>query len=239
MEPVKSLKKNRVVIMGASSGIGKAVAQYLEPKVTELVTISRSPSAYGRWIRTDVSQFQDIQKIKEQLNNASVDALLYLGGTWEKYAFTEAYNFEASPDEELRKVLDVNLLGPIRLIQALLPNLRRSDNARIVLMGALVRDYPSKEVANTASKFGLNGVVNALRKSDVFKKNRIGITVIHPGDVATPEVLKDLQQAGKPMDHAIPLDDMCTMIHCLLSLSNLSNVNEVAMASMLGIQDNR
>ena len=232
---MKGLSAKTVVIMGASSGIGKAVAEYLSNKVKELITLSRSPSAHGRWIRTDVTRVEDIRKLKEELKDTTIDALLYLGGTWERHAFTPRYDFEALPDKENKHVLEVNLLGPIRMIQALLPNLRRSGAPKIILMGALVKGYPLEEVANTASKFGLEGIVQAIRNTNKLKEDKIGITVIHPGNVATPEVLGDLKNAGKPSNHAIPLHDMCMMIHCILSLSNLTNINEVHMAPMLDI----
>lgn len=229
------LSMKNILVMGASSGIGKAVAEYLAPKVKELVTVSRSSSPHGQWIQADVTKTEDIRNLKHVLKDRAIDALLYLGGTWEKHAFTPGYDFEASPDEETQHVLNVNLLGPIRMIQTLLPNLGKSGNPKIILMGALVRDHPFQEVANTASKFGLDGIVKAIRSTAKFRERNIGITVIHPGNVATPEVLNDLHDAGKPPSYAIPLADMCMMIHCLLSLSNRSNINELQMASMLDL----
>ena len=233
MHTANPLKLKRVLIVGASRGIGEAVAQYLEPMVEDLITVSRSPAKAGKWLPIDVTRLSDIEKLKDHIGNEALDGILYLGGTWEEKAFTRDYDFEKCPDRELVNVLNVNLLGPIRIIQKLLPNLRKSERGKIILMGALVKDYPFPEVANTASKLGLDGVVHALRNGGSLKKSKIGITVIHTGYVATPEVLDDLKREGKSEENAIPPVDLCLLIHSILSLSNLSNINQIHMPAMI------
>lgn len=159
--------------------------------------------------------------------------MLYLGGTWERDAFTKNYSFETCSDEDLENVLNVNLLAPIRVIQSLLPNLKASKNAKIIVMGAAVgglNAYPSREVANTASKFGLRGVVFSLRET--LKQYGIGVTLINPGNVSTPEVLSDLNSVGKDESYAIPLAELLYVIECVLSLSSHANVSEIDIPSM-------
>lgn len=48
----KNLKNNfnKVVVVGASRGVGAAVAEHILPRTTELITVSRSPSNLGNWI---------------------------------------------------------------------------------------------------------------------------------------------------------------------------------------------
>ena len=235
MHTINPMMLKRVLIIGASRGIGEAVARYLEPTVEDLITISRSPSQAGTWLQADVTRLSDIEKLKSQIGDQAVDGLLYLGGTWEEKAFTDEYDFEQCQDRELANVLNVNLLAPIRIIQKFLPNLRKSGGGKIILMGALVRGYPFPEVSNNASKFGLDGVVHALRNGGALKKHKISITVIHPGNVATPEVLNDLKEAGKSEENAIPLTDLCLVIHSIFSLSNLSNISQINMEAMVDL----
>ena len=47
--------------------------------------------------------------------------------------------------------------APIRLVKSLLPALRQGENSQIIFMGALsgLDNFPAREVANSASKFGL------------------------------------------------------------------------------------
>ena len=155
-----------------------------------------------------------------------------MGGTWETKAFTREYSFEKCSDEDIENVIAVNLLAPIQLVKSLLPALRQAQNPKIIFMGALsgLDNFPAPEVANSASKFGLRGVVHALREE--LRKDRIAVTIINPGNIATPEVLDDLKQAGQPETNAIPLSDLLNVIDCVLSLSRSTCLKEIQIPAM-------
>ena len=228
------MKYGRIIIFGGSSGIGLATAEYLSDKCEELTTLSRRKSPFGKWIETDITKLSDIENAVEKIGNKKIDGLLYLGGTWEKHAFTDKYSFESSSDDDLQNVLDVNLLGPMRLIQKLLPNLRLSQNAKIIITGAAIADLSlggGKEVANTSSMIGLKGLVLALREN--LKEDRIGVTLLKPGYIATPEVIQGFEESNTPMDYASPLSDVLIVIETILKLSNRTNINELEMPTML------
>ena len=140
---------------------------------------------------------------------------------------------ETCSDEDNENVLNVNLLAPIRVIQQLLPNLKKSNNAKIVIIGAAVGGLnlsKSLEVSNTSSKFGLRGLVFSLRQT--LNKDSIGITLINPGNVATEEVLNDLKNEGKDETYAIPLADLFNVIETVMNLSNRANINEIDIPNM-------
>jgi NAD(P)-dependent dehydrogenase (short-subunit alcohol dehydrogenase family) len=225
---------NTVLVAGASRGIGLAVSEYLEPKVNRLLAVSRTASSIGEWVRADLTHLADVEIVKQAIGSDTLDALLYMGGTWETNAFTSQYCFETCSDEDIARVIAVNLTAPIRLVKALLPALRRSDNPKIVLMGALSgRDnFPGREVANSASKFGLRGAVHALREE--LRSQQIGVTIINPGNVGTPEVLADLAEESLLGGHAIPLADLLKIIDCVLSLSRSTCIKEIDVPAMLG-----
>ena len=136
----------RVLVVGASRGIGAAVARHLLPSTAELITVSRTPSKFGKWIEADVSDISGIKKISSVVGDRSLDTLLYMGGTWEEQAFTSQYDFEQCSDEDIERVITVNLLAPIRLVKTLLPALRRSNNPKIIFMGALSGSTCIKEI---------------------------------------------------------------------------------------------
>lgn len=223
---------NRVVVVGASRGVGAAVAEHLLPRTTELIGVSRSPANLGRWIEADISTKPGIEAVRNAIGDFSLDALLYMGGTWESEAFTQEYSFEECAEEDIERVIAVNLLAPIHLVKSLLPALRRSKNPKIVFMGALsgLDNFPAREVANSASKWGLRGVVHALREE--LRPDRIAVTVINPGNIGTPEVLEDLRRAGQPETNAIPLSDLLSVIDCVLSLSRSSCIKEIQIPAM-------
>ncbi|MEM6501633.1 MAG: SDR family oxidoreductase [Cyanobacteria bacterium P01_C01_bin.89] len=220
------------VVVGASRGIGGAVAEHLAAQGHQLVTVSRSPSTVGRWIKADVSIRESIEAVHSAVDGAVLDGLLYMGGIWETNAFTSDYSFERCSDRDIETVIGVNLVAPIRLVQALLPNLRRSNNPKIVFMGALsgLDNFSGREVVNTASKFGLRGVVHALREE--LRKDNIAVSVINPGNVGTPEVLGDLKEAGEMEDSVIPLPDLLSVLDCILAVSRSTCIKEVQMPAM-------
>lgn len=223
---------DNLVVVGASRGIGAAVSEHLIARTNRLITVSRSPSACGDWMRADVSTKDGIETVGRAVGNNAIDGLLYMGGTWEDRAFTQEYSFEECSDEEIENVLLVNLLAPIRLVKSLLPALRKSANPKIIFMGSTsgLDNFPGREVANSASKFGLRGVVHALREE--LRQERIAVTIINPGNVATPEVLSDLKTAGQPAENAIPLSDLLNVIDCILSLSRSTCIKEIQLPAM-------
>jgi 3-oxoacyl-[acyl-carrier protein] reductase len=175
-----------------------------------------------------------VETVANAIGGDRLDALLYMGGTWETHAFTSQYRFEDCSDADIAQVIAVNLVAPIRLVKALLPALRRSDNPKIIFMGALSgRDnFSGREVANSASKFGLRGVVHSLREE--LRCQQIGVTVINPGNVGTPEVLADLAANNLSGGEAIPLTDLLKIIDCILSLSRATCIKEIDVPAMLG-----
>lgn len=78
-------------------------------------------------------------------------------------------------------------------------------------------NHSSEEVAYTASKFGLRGVAQSL--SIALQPLNIGVSLINPGDVATPEVLADLQQGEKSSRSIIPLTDVVRTVQFILDTS--------------------
>ena len=91
---------------------------------------------------------------------------------------------EFLPPAELTRQLDVNVVGQVRVLQAFLPLLRRS-NGRVVLMGSIGGKSALPFLgAYAMSKFALEAMADALR----LELQPFGITValVEPGSIATP-----------------------------------------------------
>ena len=216
-----------VLVVGGSRGIGAAVANYLCDKGDRVYSVSRSPSTAGDWIKADVSTTAGIQAIRDAVGSESLDALLYMGGVWEKNAFTDGYDFLKSSGEETRFVVNVNAIAPIEITRALSENLAKAKNPRAIYIGALsgLDHLASAEVANTASKFALRGAIQALRIA--LRRHQIGFTVINPGNVATEEVMLDIEEGRFSAQTPIPLQDIFSTIEWILGVSRSVEIGEV------------
>ena len=91
---------------------------------------------------------------------------------------------EFLPAEELARQLDVNVIGQLRVTQALLPALRRS-RGRLVFVGSIAgRSSLPFLGAYAASKFALEAVADALRIE--LAPWGIEVAIVEPGTIATP-----------------------------------------------------
>lgn len=220
----------RILLVGASRGIGAAVARHLDTRGADLLSVSRSPARAGQWIAADVATETGLHAIEMAVGTRPLDAMLYLGGVWEEGAFTEAYSFARSTNAETRHVLDVNLVAPIELMRRLAPALARSNNPRALFIGSLsgIPGGASPEVANTASKFGLMGMAEALRLS--LTGSGIAVTVINPGNVATEEVEADITEGRFAEQVPIPMADLIAAIDLVLALSPAAEIARIDLA---------
>ena len=213
--------------MGASRGIGAAVARHFAQKGDRVFSVSRSQPVAGEWIQADISTPKGIQLVADTIGEAVLDAFLFMGGVWEDGAFTGQYDFLKSSDRETRHVIAVNTIAPIELTKQLSKNLIKSHNPRAIFIGSLsgLDNSATIEVANTASKFGLRGAAQALKIA--LGDRNIGITVINPGNVATEEVLTDIEEGRFEQQVPIPLADIISAIEWILTLSNTVDIGEI------------
>lgn len=221
----------RIVVAGASRGIGAAVAAHFAARGDEVIALSRGTAPHGHWLSVDLAEAGQIASLPDRIGGR-VDALLYTGGIWEDGAFTNAYRFTASPPNEAQRVIAVNLTAPILLTQALLPLM--PTGGRVVFIGSLsaLDNTASPEVANSASKYGLRGAAQALAKT--LQPLGIGVGVINPGNVATDEVLSDISEGRFDDQTPIPMADLLAAFDFALTLSPASVATEINLAQMLG-----
>ena len=179
------------LITGAASGIGSALAEGLAAKGCTLLLVDRDETGLaavaaqirGVTVATRVLDLTDAEGIRalphwvaEQsghldllINNAGVA----LGG-----------RFDETHLDDFEWLLDINLRAVVRMCHAFLPMLRARPAAQIVNLSSLFGLIaPPGQVAYCTSKFGVRGFSEALRHE--FDGTGLGVTVVHPGGVAT------------------------------------------------------
>ncbi len=190
-----NLKDKVAVITGAAGGIGRGIALALAKRGCHLVLADIDEANLARTAaemaakgvrvthyRLDVSDAAQIAAFPARVlaDHKGVDLLfnnagVAIGGT-----------FEQVSEADFDWLLSINLFGVIRMTRAFMPLLRGSQEARIVNLSSLFGLIaPPGQTAYAASKFAVRGFSNALRHELEMEGAKIGVTVVHPGGIAT------------------------------------------------------
>lgn len=229
------------LIFGISKGLGKFITLNLPSPNDTVFGVSRtqpdylSPKTNIRWIKTDLADPKiSSEIIKKTIENAPIDYLIYNVGIWEADAFSTEYNFEKSSISEITNIINTNVTSCIVNIQSVLNNLKLSKNAKVILIGSTwgLDNHKGNEVAFSASKFALRGIVHSLRES--LRIYKIGVSVINLGYLATEfDNFEDMESViNKSQGMLIPLQDVTNSLRFIISTSNATCVKEIDMPAM-------
>ena len=233
----------RILIVGASKGLGKAFVEGLVGDDDTVIGISRfkpkdlqlQTAAKVEWISVDMSDSIQAAKIIEKQAPTELDVIIYNLGIWEEEAFSNSYQFLNSSDDEIVNLIGINITSAILLLKRLIPRLLKSRRPQIVLTGSTsgLPQSGGPEVAFGASKFALRGIANALREG--FREEKLAVTCLQIGDLNTEDGISEpVDIACQRGDgHLIPLHDVVDITRALLKISNSSYVNEITLPAIL------
>ncbi|KAK8498863.1 hypothetical protein V6N12_000266 [Hibiscus sabdariffa] len=209
------IKGRHVFITGGSSGIGLALAHKAISEGARVSLLARSLSkleeakkslhlAYGVDVGIFAADVRDYDAVKRAIVEAGpIDVLVVNQGIF------VPQELEKQDMDEVKLMIDVNLVGSFNVIKAALPLMKgRKDSrpASIALMSSQAGQVGIYGYsAYSASKFGLRGLAEALQQELI--SDDIHISVIYPPDTETPgleegsgSVLKAEEVAKKTLD---------------------------------------
>ena len=181
-----------VLVTGTSSGIGRATAEHLRDRGWAVLAGVRRADDAPPGCEAVVLDLADVAWSPRPLDAAVLNAGIALSGP-----------LEFVPVDELRTLFDVNVVGQVALLQALLPALRES-RGRVVLMGSVSGRLALPFLGPyAASKFALEAVADALRgEAAPFG---IAVSLVQPGSIATPMWRKGAERAARLPPEAVEL----------------------------------
>jgi NAD(P)-dependent dehydrogenase (short-subunit alcohol dehydrogenase family) len=199
-----------VVITGASSGIGEACAIYLD-KLGYQVFAGVRKEADGERLTQKTSErlsplFLDVTdeaSIIAAANtvNAALDTVKLMGLV-NNAGIAVPGPLEFIPIAELRKQLEVNVIGQMAVTQAFLPLLRKAQGCVINMSSVSGKTYAPFLGPYCASKFALEALTDALRIE--LQPWGIAVSLIEPGSVTTPIWEKSRAKADDMWDQLPP-----------------------------------
>ncbi|QJD58626.1 SDR family oxidoreductase [Pseudomonas sp. gcc21] len=181
------------VLTGAGSGIGRALAQSLAGRRCHLALVDINPEGLAETARLaraqgvrvsehclDVANREHIAALPQAVlaEHGKVDILINNAGV------ALGGHFHQVSEEDFDWLMAINFQAVVRLTRVFLPLLQQRPQARIVNVSSLFGLItPAGQTAYCASKFAVRGFSNALRLE--LQGSNLGVTVVHPGGVAT------------------------------------------------------
>jgi NAD(P)-dependent dehydrogenase (short-subunit alcohol dehydrogenase family) len=193
---LKPIAQQVVVVIGASSGIGRETALQFARRGAKIVVSARSEAGLlslideiklsggeAIYVIADVSSYQQVKAIADK-------AIAAYGriDTWVNAAATGVLaTFDAITAEEFQRVVDVNLMGQVYGAMVALPYLKREGRGALIHISSMEgrRSLPLQS-PYSAAKHGLEGFLESLRVELQHEGVPISVTSILPSVINTP-----------------------------------------------------
>lgn len=173
-------------LIGASEGLGRALAEIMADEGADLILSARSEdrlrevanglSRPARIVTVDVSEAASVRAAADMIG--PIDGVVFLAGVYWPMSATE-WNAD-----DAETMVDVNLMGAMRVLGATVPDMVQRNAGHIVLTGSLsgFRGLPGA-IGYSASKAGIMSLAETM-KSDL-KATDVEVQVVNPGFIRT------------------------------------------------------
>jgi len=186
-----NLKNKTVLITGGNSGLGFETAKELVKKQSKVIILGKDKQKVEKakkllnspLVSTLVCDLRDQKQIEAVVKNIKdIDVLINCAG------IIAYHPLEKHDVQNIKDVIDTNLLGTVFMTRAILPIMKKKNKGTIVNIasasGLMTGGHPNESVY-MASKFGVSGFTEGLKKEiDALKKN-IRVLGFYPGGMQT------------------------------------------------------
>jgi NAD(P)-dependent dehydrogenase (short-subunit alcohol dehydrogenase family) len=210
----KPLSEQVVVVTGASSGLGRAIARRAGERGAKVVVTARNEEALENGVAEIERAGSEALAVpadcaeREQVEGVVARAVERFGriDTYVANAIVTVYSEAArlEPDE-LRRVMDVNFFGVAYGFWASLPHLRVSKGTFLHVSSALAYRGIPLQAAYCASKAGLRAFLESARVEEQKAGTSVAVSLVLPGAINTPQFDRDRQKIGYQPQPVAPI----------------------------------
>jgi len=220
-------KRKHALVTGASSGIGLAVTLRLLEQGYEVTGISRRgqvDALQHENFRAEAIDLGDLDALQSRLakilRQTNFDCLVHAAGQGD---FGSIEQFSVA---QIEMAIRVNLLSGMVICRALLPQMRRAAEGRIIFIGSeSALQAGRKGALYSAAKFGLRGFCLALRED--CGSDGIQVSLINPGMVRSPFFDDQTFAPGDAPENAISTNDISSVVMQILQSSPNIVIDEI------------
>ncbi|MGM0437755.1 MAG: SDR family oxidoreductase [Bacillota bacterium] len=222
--------RKAVVITGAGSGLGQALADKFSKKGAKIHLIGRTLDKLKSTAKKlenpfeihqlDIRKREEVEKVFSKING--VDILINNAGLGR---FGKA---EKLKKKDIDQMIDTNLKGTIFCTQAVLKKMKKVNNGHIVnIISTAGKKGKATESVYCASKFGIRGFTDSLEKE--LKESKIDVSAFYMGGMNTP--FWDGILAEEKKEKFMNPSDVAEIIFANLKNRNRLNIKEVLINS--------
>ncbi|WP_377888852.1 SDR family oxidoreductase [Alkalihalobacillus sp. R86527] len=237
-----------VLVTGASSGIGEAIARHVadeganvvlaarrEEKLTDLAqSLNDKSNGKALVVKTDVTKKEDMENLVQQAKDTygKVDMIINNAGVM---LLSFMKNDEV---DQWTQMVDVNINGVLHGVHAVLPDMLKQESGHIVNVSSVAGHevFPSSSVYS-ATKYAVRALSMGLEKE--LSKTGVRVTNISPGAVESEltnhitddEVLEMFKESASSMKK-LQAEDIARSVVYAVTQPDYVNVNEVVVRPM-------
>jgi NAD(P)-dependent dehydrogenase (short-subunit alcohol dehydrogenase family) len=196
----------RVLVTGGASGIGLTTARRLAAEGAAVAVLDLVPLAEGA--RAGLISVGGDVTDDASVRAAVDDAAAELGGLdvlVNNAGIGAQGGIEDNPDDEWHRVLDVNVVGMVRVTRAALPYLRASSRAAIVNTASIAATAGLPQRALYSASKGAVAALTRAMAADLLPEG-IRVNAVNPGTADTPWVARLLESAADPQAERAALE---------------------------------
>jgi NADP-dependent 3-hydroxy acid dehydrogenase YdfG len=225
--------KRKMLLTGASGGIGRSIATLLLSSDWRIVGVARDSARPG-FSQKEFSQatidLSDLEHLPEQLRllaseHEDIDSVVCAAGVG-RFGSLEEFSYQ-----QIRELIDINLTSQLYVVRAFLPLLKRRGRGDVVLIGSeAALAGGARGAVYSATKFALRGFCQSLRQESAAAGIRV--TLINPGMVRTDFFDQLDFEPGEDLAHAIVPEDIAVAVKMVLSARAETVFDEINLSPL-------